>query len=780
MRKVFFTLVLLLVLAPVVGFCGGKGGAALVPMIYPICTDAEIAAGTSATPCIPNPRGTALAYSGASAEVLDEAVGAGGEDNATHAYSMNSIYNWGVLFDPLLNGSVNAVTLGGQGINYFEPSLGNPGDDYYVLSSTATGTRSWMLITKPMINFGISTDSQIDAADIPTTDAGGHTSTDNVEFAIDSLWAAIPDLASPGTIGGTTPGIGNFSSVTIGSAKLTRPCLASEPSSPSEQDEPVCADGDNWQPGGDDQGTDDWLVRYCSTCGDESSPAWVGIYNLTDGAVLQQSSGGGGTWGSITGTLSDQSDLQSAIDAKWGTGDDLGTGVVAQSPSNYTPTSSTINGHLAGIDAQLAVLYAQLSAAGLNSWNFTPDTPASYPYYFDTDSPVLDFSVVDSSSTYDTASVAYQINSGGYSGNAMADQGSNIWRASLSSLSDASYTFQMQASDDKSTPNTQESSEYTFVVDTTDPVLVAGTDDTYDGTGNVQGSVALTETNYQAPTYTAVGSTSGTLGSGTCTGTYPNYATGNIDMTGLTETLTFTYAAYDLADNQATGTDLTQVFTYSAPAGTADILLHLNFENTMVADKGSITGSNSGMEFDDSTYKVGAYSLNHSSNYANATFTISSSHFVKENNIVGFWYYNENGYQSGSNNFIYRITDGVNDYVFVQMHSSGGVKVTWSGNGSTSVAEYTASSLSTATWYYIVVSGEPGAAGNDLILTIYDEAGSTVGTGTAASITAMTDDPTSLIFGNSSGDAVRWRVDNFIMGNDPTRDMWTVRNETSF
>jgi hypothetical protein len=36
-------------------------------------------------------------------------------------------------------------------------------------------------------------------------------------------------------------------------------------------------------------------------------------------AVAQSSSGGGGTWGSITGTLSDQTDLQTALDAKQAT-----------------------------------------------------------------------------------------------------------------------------------------------------------------------------------------------------------------------------------------------------------------------------------------------------------------------------------------------------------------------------------------------------------------------------------------------------------------------------
>ena len=43
--------------------------------------------------------------------------------------------------------------------------------------------------------------------------------------------------------------------------------------------------------------------------------------------------GGGGTWGSITGTLSNQTDLQSALDAKQPIDSDL-TAIAALTPSN--------------------------------------------------------------------------------------------------------------------------------------------------------------------------------------------------------------------------------------------------------------------------------------------------------------------------------------------------------------------------------------------------------------------------------------------------------------
>jgi hypothetical protein len=54
-------------------------------------------------------------------------------------------------------------------------------------------------------------------------------------------------------------------------------CLSTAPGSPYNG-QTECADGDNWQPGGADQGTDDWLVRYRT-----SDTSWVAVYNLTDG-----------------------------------------------------------------------------------------------------------------------------------------------------------------------------------------------------------------------------------------------------------------------------------------------------------------------------------------------------------------------------------------------------------------------------------------------------------------------------------------------------------------
>jgi len=213
-----------------------------------------------------------------------------------------------------------------------------------------------------------------------------------------------------------------------------------------------------------------------------------------------------------------------------------------------------------------------------------------------------------------------------------------------------------------------------------------------------------------------------------------------------------------------------------------DVLFHWGAENTMDADKGSVTGTNNGAVFDSTTYKVGSYSIERDGNNDNVVFAISTSHLEKEGGQIGFWWYNGNGYQAASLNRILTIVDtGGDDSIVLKVHSSGGLSLYWDSQAASSdAAEYTAAALSTSTWYYIVLFWHQGDAGNDLILTIYDEAGSVAGSATDANITAFTDDPSTLTIFTATSDAHRSNVDNFIISNDETRDMLAVRDVTNF
>jgi hypothetical protein len=218
--------------------------------------------------------------------------------------------------------------------------------------------------------------------------------------------------------------------------------------------------------------------------------------------------------------------------------------------------------------AYTALLNAFL-AAGLNTFTFTPYTPASYPYYSATGTFNLDFEVTDTSTSYTIAGVRYQLDSGGYDGNSASDQGSNIWRVALADLTEDTYTLQLEATDNKGTPNTGESSEFTVVVDLTDPVvnLEAVHDPanptTHDGSGTgtfvLDWAEMVTETNPASARYR--------VDNGATTGDWTSWASPwadvEIDLPETEEDVTITLEVTDLASR--VGTD--GVVVASAPAG---------------------------------------------------------------------------------------------------------------------------------------------------------------------------------------------------------------------
>lgn len=129
---------------------------------------------------------------------------------------------------------------------------------------------------------------------------------------------------------------------------------------------------------------------------------------------------GGGTWGSITGTLDAQTDLQNALNAKQDTISAIDAFVVNQAVTEYTPTVATVAGHVLGIDAALAALKVQvqnlitvIETAGLDS---TPpvltrlDPESSTP---NGSSVFLRYSSSDAESGLDaTTPVYYSLNGG--------------------------------------------------------------------------------------------------------------------------------------------------------------------------------------------------------------------------------------------------------------------------------------------------------------------------------------------------------------------------------
>jgi hypothetical protein len=175
----------------------------------------------------------------------------------------------------------------------------------------------------------------------------------------------------------------------------------------------------------------------------------------------------------FTGNLeSTDTDVQTALatlDALTiGSGDAADIGVT-DTGGYYDGTD--VEAILAELGEQIESLLAAFEAAGLNDFTFTPDAPASYPYYSDSGTFNLDFEITDTSTTYAVDAVEWKVGAGSYSATGVTNPSGDIWRVAQSGVSEGSYTYQLEACDDKETPNCEESSTWAVTVDTTDPVV---------------------------------------------------------------------------------------------------------------------------------------------------------------------------------------------------------------------------------------------------------------------------------------------------------------------
>ncbi len=92
---------------------------------------------------------------------------------------------------------------------------------------------------------------------------------------------------------------------------------------------------------------DNGIIKYKNDIGDLHASFYIDMTGANDGDVLTYSSGtigwfpgGGATWGGITGTLSDQTDLQSALDVKQNESIVINSNITAVLDGVYTVVAS--------------------------------------------------------------------------------------------------------------------------------------------------------------------------------------------------------------------------------------------------------------------------------------------------------------------------------------------------------------------------------------------------------------------------------------------------------
>lgn len=85
--------------------------------------------------------------------------------------------------------------------------------------------------------------------------------------------------------------------------------------------------------------------------------------------VAAPAAGGGGAWGTISGTLSDQADLQSALDGKATTGDigTLTTALATKAPFTYVDSGLALKADITSVDADFAAVDTALAGKAATS-----------------------------------------------------------------------------------------------------------------------------------------------------------------------------------------------------------------------------------------------------------------------------------------------------------------------------------------------------------------------------------------------------------------------------
>lgn len=426
-----------------------------------------------------------------------------------------------------------------------------------VLTNDGNGNLSWVAGGGSFSGDASDVDYNNTESDLEATDVQG--AIDEVVGMIGAIEVGEVNLASPGPIGGTTPAAGNFTDVTADSYATNQSAT---------------------QAG-------QWYGRELSGNGTDYQ-AWEVADEITTPLILKFPNANPlansiQIFGAPSEGKSTFAWLQITGNSKYFGTDGSGTVGIHDLPaaSSGLPEGGTAGQILVKTEsgaewqdfedhpAYTTLLNAFL-AAGLNTFTFTPYTPASYPYYSATGTFNLDFEVTDTSTSYTIAGVRYQLDEGGYDGNSASDQGSNIWRVALANLTEDTYTLQLEATDNKGTPNTGESSEFTVVVDLTDPVvnieavLDPANPTTHDGTGTgtfvLDWAEMVTETNPASARWRIIdGETPGSWNAWASP-----WADVEIDLPETEEDVTITLEVTDLAGR--VGTDGVTV-AYSAPAG---------------------------------------------------------------------------------------------------------------------------------------------------------------------------------------------------------------------
>lgn len=219
-----------------------------------------------------------------------------------------------------------------------------------------------------------------------------------------------------------------------------------------------------------------------------------------------------------------------------------------------------------------------------------------------------------------------------------------------------------------------------------------------------------------------------------------------------------------------------------AVAGYPDVIFYWSCDSTTANKSAGDTSASAqaGATISTSRYQQGTGSVAVDGAYRRFEFTLNNDDLADmETGRIGMWVYVDSTITGGSN-FI-RLYYDSNNYVRLYMFSTNRIYFDYMAGGSG--PQYVGTSnnaFANDEWVFVEFAWNKGGAGNDFQIFVN---GSSVSSDDTVSGTWSKGASGVLSIGDDDGNASaanNYNIDNIIISNDPTRDLYAIRNTTSF
>lgn len=223
----------------------------------------------------------------------------------------------------------------------------------------------------------------------------------------------------------------------------------------------------------------------------------------------------------------------------------------------------------------------------------------------------------------------------------------------------------------------------------------------------------------------------------------------------------------------------TTIIKKKAAAGYSDVIFYWACDST-TADKSAGDTSaaqqvDAAIDTTSGNYQVGTGACDFPTSYSRYDFTLNQDDLIDvDAGRIGMWV----RVDSGGNDSIFYVTYGAGNVLAVQTFGTNRLYLHYvAGSTGPNGVGTGDNAFSYGTWFFLEFSWNKGGAGNDFELFVN---GTSVATNDDATGTWSKSTSGTLSAGSYHGNGMDVHIDQVIISNDPTRDLYALRETTSF